>query len=162
MPYLASEAHGKTRKANTGSRSRQWAAVYESSRASGDDEGTAHAKASGVVKKNWKKTNPERRKPVDHRPGYMKAAHAGFLKAAGVQRLKRLVSARRKGKPVQEAIETASDKIKRRGSRYTRDIMEEGHMSAARALDPSPPLSPASNLASYEDKTRHHFARMRR
>jgi hypothetical protein len=162
VPTDAAEANSKTRKANTGSRSRQWAAVYEGSRARGDDEGTAHAKASGVVKKNWKKTNPARRKPVDHRPGYMKAAHDGFLKAAGVQRLKRLVSARRKGKPVQEAIERSSDKIKRRGSRYTRDVMEEGHMSAARALHPSPPLSAGSNLASYEDKTRHHFTSMRR
>jgi hypothetical protein len=89
MPYEASKAHDFTRKANTGSRSRQWKAVYESSIARGDDEGTAITKASGVTKKNWKKTNPARRKPVDHRPAHMKVGatspqFVGFAKQAGV------------------------------------------------------------------------------
>ena len=89
MPYEPSEAHGKTRKANTARRSRQWVAVYESSRKRGDDEGTAITKANGVVKKQWVKTNPSGRKPVDHRPENMKVAGAtslheavGFLKEA--------------------------------------------------------------------------------
>ena len=74
MPYAAHEARGFTRKANTGSRSRQWKAVYDSSIARGDDEGTAITKASGVAKKNWQKTNPARRKPSDRRPAEMKTA----------------------------------------------------------------------------------------
>ena len=87
MPYEAREAHAFTRKANTGRRSRQWKAVYDSSIARGDDEGTAITKASGVTKKQWKKTNPARRKPVDHRPTHMKTGatslHIGFAKQAG-------------------------------------------------------------------------------
>lgn len=83
MPYEAREARGFTRKANTGKRSRQWVAVYESSRARGDDEGTAITKANGVVKKQWTKTNPSGRKPRDYRPDEMKvAAVIGFAKAA--------------------------------------------------------------------------------
>jgi len=280
MPYVAAEANSKTRKANTGSRSRQWSAVYESSRARGDDEGTAHAKASGVVKKDWEKTNPERRKPVDRRPCYMKAAedpgmlpgqeytlrrnatsgvsrsqfqqrgaavggvlggsvgalagrrmgarmglgltaasaalgagagalagnfprtskdrpssstdwrvgeggrhvqtggriggvnykvvqkaaaeHDGFLKAAGLQRVRRLMTARRKGKPVAKAIERASEKMTRRGKRYTNDVLEQGEMSTASALHPSHPLSEGSNLASYESKVRPQLMGKRR
>ena len=73
MPYEPREARGFTRKANTAGRSRQWVAVYESSIARGDDEGTAITKASGVAKKSWKKTNPSRRKPRDFRPGDDKA-----------------------------------------------------------------------------------------
>lgn len=114
MPYSASESHGKTRKANTGSRSRQWIAVYESSRARGDDEGTAYAKASGVVKKNWKKTNPKRRKPVDHRPEYMKAAHEGFLKAAGLKRVRRVTRAALISRTV---VAPAADKAVRKHER---------------------------------------------
>jgi len=155
---------------DTPRRERMYGHVYQSCLKRGDDPDTAKAKASGVVetdtakwKAGWRPKNPtwkKRRRAAMQ--AATKSAHDGFLKAAGVQRLKRLVTARRKGKPVQAAIETASDKIKRRGSRYTRDVMEEGHMSAARALHPSPPLSAGSNLASYEDKTRHHFTSMRR
>jgi len=84
MPYTASDANAKTRKANTGKRSRQWVAVYESSIARGDDEGVAITKANGVVKKNWKRTNPSGRSPRDHRPQTMKVAEcSGFLAAAG-------------------------------------------------------------------------------
>lgn len=55
MPYPASEPNPLTRKANTPRRRRQWNAVYESSKGRGDDEGTAIAKASGVVKKDFVK-----------------------------------------------------------------------------------------------------------
>lgn len=82
MPFAPSDAHGKTHKANTARRSRQWVHVYESAKSSGDDEGTAITKANGVVKKQWHKSNPSGRSPRDYRPDHMKVAE-GFAKQAG-------------------------------------------------------------------------------
>lgn len=90
MPYTPAMAHGKTRKANTAKRSRQWVHVYDSAIQSGDDEGTAITKANGVVKKQWKKTNPAGHKPRDARPAHMKTGATspqfalGFAKQAGL------------------------------------------------------------------------------
>lgn len=74
MPYEPGDAHSFTHKANTDRRDRQWRAVYESSRARGDDEGTAIAKASGVVKKDvakWKaKRKAQMRKSAAQTPSW--------------------------------------------------------------------------------------------
>lgn len=167
MPYLPSDAHGKTRKANTGKRSRQWVAVYESSVSRGDDEGTAITKANGVVKKNWKKTNPKGRKPVDHRPAEMKTAGAtslqaseyeGFLKAAGLRRVGRLTAAMRKGKPVGKALERAQGKVDRRAAHFWGDLRPGAEMTAARAVSGSP-LSVRTNADAYRETVRKGMGR---
>lgn len=53
MPY--GRDNPLTKKVNSKRRGRMWDAVYESSKERGDDEGTAIAKASGVVKKDHEK-----------------------------------------------------------------------------------------------------------
>ena len=55
MPYDPKKPNPLTRKADTPRLRRQWNAVHESSLERGDDEGTAIAKASGVVKKEHAK-----------------------------------------------------------------------------------------------------------
>lgn len=81
MPYEPGDAHSFTHKANTDRRDRQWRAVYESSRARGDDEGTAIAKASGVVKKDVAKWKAKRRAQM--RKSAMELVVGGFEKEAG-------------------------------------------------------------------------------
>lgn len=82
MPYAAGDAHDFTHKANTPRRDRQWRHVYDSCRARGDDEGTAIAKASGVVKKDVSKWKRKRRAQMQK--SAMDLVTSGFEKEAAL------------------------------------------------------------------------------
>lgn len=55
MPWKPSDAHGKTKKANSPKKSRQWSDIANSLYAKGVPEGTAIREANGVLKKEARK-----------------------------------------------------------------------------------------------------------
>lgn len=60
MPWTAKDASAKTKKANTPTAKRQWAAVANSAKARGADDESAIRQASAVVAK--------RKKPATKKP----------------------------------------------------------------------------------------------
>lgn len=62
MPWNASDAKGKTKKANTAKKQRQWAAVADSALSRGASDGSAIRQANGVISKSMHAAHKAMRK----------------------------------------------------------------------------------------------------